>query len=185
MKKKKALIIVDVQNDFCTGGSLAVPGAEEIIPLINRLQAEFDVVVASQDWHPIDHSSFAYWPVHCVQGSQGAALHPDLDTRHVEHIVFKGGDVAVDSYSAFNGTLTDYLRDQQVGAVYIAGLATDYCVKFSALDAIRDGFEVYVIEDACRGVNVQPGDVAEALKTLQAAGATVYTHFNIPSALSS
>lgn len=194
---KKALIIVDLQNDFCTGGSLAVPGGEEVVPLANQLQQQFDLVIATQDWHPNDHVSFAanhkgntvhdvvlvdnipqvLWPIHCVQNTPGAAFRSDFDTRKVKKIFHKGTDSKVDSYSAFYDNehlrstgLTDYLRNEGVTDVYIMGLATDYCVKYSALDAVHDGFNVHVITDACRGVELNAGDIARALKEMQTAG---------------
>jgi nicotinamidase/pyrazinamidase len=197
MIKKKALIIVDLQNDFCKGGSLAVPGGEAIIPLANQLQARFDLVIATQDWHPPDHTSFAInhpaygvgdvimlddisqvlWPSHCEQDSKGAEFHPELDVSRVSKIVHKGIDKKIDSYSAFfdnahlrSTGLGDYLRSQQVEEVYILGLATDYCVKYSALDAVHLGFHVYVIQDACRGVELNLGDVVRAFEEMQAAG---------------
>jgi len=197
---KKALIIVDLQNDFCAGGGLAVPGGDEIVPFANRLQADFDLVVATQDWHPSDHVSFAanhagravgdiimvddipqvLWPVHCVQGSAGAAFHPEFDTSRISQIFHKGTDSKVDSYSAFYDNehlratgLTDYLRSHDVSEVYIIGLATDYCVKYSALDAAHDGFKVYVIKDACRGVELNPGDIQRAYEEMRQAGVMV------------
>lgn len=197
MNNKKALIIVDLQNDFCSGGALAVPGGDEVVPLANQLQAKFDLVVATQDWHPADHVSFAanhagcvvgdvvmvddipqvLWPVHCVQEGKGAEFHPDFDTSHVKKIFHKGVDSKVDSYSAFYDNehlratgLTDYLRSQGVTDVYIMGLATDYCVKYSALDAAHDGFNVFVIVEGCRGVELNEGDTAKALNEMAAAG---------------
>lgn len=197
MTKKNALIMVDLQNDFCPGGSLAVTAGDALIPLANELQAHFDLIIATQDWHPKDHTSFAtnhaghavgdkivieglsqvLWPVHCVQGSEGAQFHPQLDKQKISHIVYKGIEKTIDSYSAFfdnahlrSTGLGDYLRKEQVDTVYIMGLATDYCVKYSALDAAHLGFHVYVIKDACRGVELAAGDVALALHDMQAAG---------------
>jgi nicotinamidase/pyrazinamidase len=197
MTIKKALIIVDLQHDFCPGGSLAVSGGDEIVPLANQLQAKFDLVVATQDWHPHDHVSFAanhndraigdviyvddipqvLWPVHCVQGTHGAAFHADFDTSRVHKIIHKGIDSKVDSYSAFYDNehlrstgLSDYLRGEGVEEVYIMGLATDYCVKYTALDAVHDGFKVNVITDGCRGVELKEGDIANAYAEMQAAG---------------
>lgn len=196
-KNKKALILVDLQNDFCRKGSLEVPDADEIIPLANRLQPYFDLVIATQDWHPKDHISFAsnhpghragevlvfdempqvLWPDHCVEGSKGANFHGDLDIHRFAKIFHKGIDKNIDSYSAFFDNahkratgLGDYLHHQQVDDVYILGLATDYCIKYSALDAIRLGFSVYVIEDACRGVELKPGDIAGAIEKMVNAG---------------
>lgn len=197
MTKKTALIMVDLQNDFCQGGSLAVPGGDEVVPLANRLQSRFDLVVATQDWHPHDHTSFAanhpgyavgevidldgadqvLWPVHCVQATQGSAFHPALNTEEVDRVFHKGVDKFIDSYSAFFDNahqratgLGDYLKNHGVEKVYLMGLATDYCVKFSALDAKHLGFDVYVIEDACRGVELHTGDVTRAFDEMRAAG---------------
>jgi nicotinamidase/pyrazinamidase len=195
-----ALVLVDIQNDFLPGGALAVPQGDQVIPIANRVQPHFDLVVATQDWHPADHASFAanhparsigdvieldglpqiLWPVHCVQGSRGAELAPDLDRSHIARVFRKGEDPHIDSYSGFfdNGHrratgLGDYLRKQDVRNIYLAGLATDYCVKFTALDARQLGFNVYLIEDACRGVNLNPGDVSTAVAEMRAAGVKV------------
>jgi nicotinamidase/pyrazinamidase len=192
-----ALLLVDLQNDFCPGGALAVPDGDQIFPRINELQKKFDLVVATQDWHPADHGSFAVnhpgkkpgdvvelaglsqilWPVHCVQGTSGAALHPLLDRSAIERVFRKGMDPLTDSYSGFfdNGHrhatgLEAYLRERGIDSVYLCGLATDYCVKFTALDAVRLGFETFLIEDACRGVNLQPGDVERAVEEMKAKG---------------
>lgn len=203
VKIKKALIMVDLQNDFCEGGRLAVPQALDVIPLANRLQPCFDIVIATQDWHPEDHMSFAsnhpgrqvgevvavgsnlaqiLWPTHCVQHTSGAALHPALSKSHISQIFQKGTMKHIDSYSAFfdnaherSTGLADYLRAKQIQQVYIMGLATDYCVKFSVLDALHEGFEVYVIEDACRGVGLQPEDIQQAFNEMHAAGAHLTT----------
>jgi nicotinamidase/pyrazinamidase len=192
-----ALLIVDVQNDFCPGGALAVPEGDEVVPIINGLQSQFDLVVATQDWHPPNHGSFAashadrqpgdvidlyglpqtLWPIHCVQHTPGADFPPALDRSRIAQVFRKGVDPHIDSYSGFfdNGHrrstgLAEYLKSQHVRDVYIAGLTTDYCVKFTALDAISLGFRVYVIEDACRGVNLNPGDVAQAINEMREAG---------------
>lgn len=197
MADKKALILVDLQNDFCRGGSLAVPDGDAVMPLANQLQSQFDLVIATQDWHPRDHTSFAcnhpgsrvgdviniegvqqiLWPAHCVQGSSGAAFHSDFNTEHVSKIFQKGVDKKIDSYSAFYDNahlrttgLGDYLAAQNVEDVYIMGLATDYCVKYSALDARKLGFNVHVIVDACRGVELNAGDVERSLDEMQSAG---------------
>lgn len=197
MTPKKALIMVDLQNDFCAGGSLAVPEGEAVVPLANLLQDYFDLVVATQDWHPKAHTSFAInhpehslgdaimingmtqvlWPAHCIQESHGAAFHPELNLQKVHHIFQKGVDERIDSYSAFfdnahlrSTGLGDFLRREQVTDVYIMGLATDYCVKYSSLDAAHLGFSVYVIEEACRGVELFHGDIARAFDEMRAAG---------------
>ena len=195
----KALILVDIQNDFCPGGALAVPDGDAILPLVNRLQRKFDLVVATQDWHPRGHGSFAgthgkpvyavveihgapqtLWPDHCVQGTRGAELVAGLDQTRIARVFRKGTDPAIDSYSGFldadhrNSTgLADYLRARGVEAVAIAGLATDYCVKYTALDAVKLGFRAAVIEDACRGVNIRPGDSRAALEEMKAAGVKI------------
>lgn len=199
---KAALILVDIQNDFCEGGALEVAGGSTIIPLVNRLQQQFELVIATQDWHPQDHTSFAsnhpghgisdvvrtdkilqiLWPDHCIQGTRGAAFHADLDVNRVSKIFHKGVDSSIDSYSAFfdnehlrDTGLGDYLREHGVEDVYILGLATDYCVKYSALDARQLGFNTYVIEDACRGVDLAEGDVARSLDEMRVAGIHVIT----------
>lgn len=198
--ENSALIMVDLQNDFCPGGSLAVPEGDVIISLANRLQAYFDLVIATQDWHPPDHTSFAtnhvdhqpgevimvngimqiLWPVHCVQGTKGAALHPDLDLQRVQKFIYKGVDKDIDSYSAFfdnahlrSTGLSDYLQERQIKKIAILGLATDYCVKYSSLDAVHLGFEVMVIQDACRGVALHPNDIDESYAQMRQAGVTL------------
>jgi len=200
MANKRALVMVDLQNDFCKGGHLAVPGGDEVIPLANQLQQRFDLIVASQDWHPQDHTSFAVnhpgsavgdvllidhmtqilWPEHCVQNSHGASFHPDLDTHKITKIFHKGAQKNIDSYSAFfdnahdqSTGLGEYLNNKNVKDVYIIGLATDYCVKYSTLDALKLGFSVYVIEDACRGVGLKNDDIANAYNEMRAAGAKI------------
>jgi nicotinamidase/pyrazinamidase len=176
-----ALIIVDYQNDFARpDGALSVPGGEQIAERINDLAAAggFDAVYATRDWHPPDHGSFTeqggIWPVHCVQGSEGAELHPALDAARIDAIVDKGQDPATEGYSAFDATgLAETLRARDVDDVTVVGLATDYCVKNTALDALREGFAVRVDPTAVRGVDVEAGDSERALEELRAAGATV------------
>jgi nicotinamidase/pyrazinamidase len=176
-----ALIIVDYQNDFARpDGALSVRAGEEIAGAINAHAAsgDYDLVLATRDWHPPDHGSFAAqggpWPPHCVQGSEGAALHPGLDTAPIDAIVDKGQDPGTDGYSGFEATgLAERLRDHGVDAVTVVGLATDYCVKNTALDALREGFAVRVDPAAVRGVEVETGDSERALEELRAAGATV------------
>ena len=194
------LLIVDIQNDFLPGGALAVPEGDAVIPVINRLQDRFDLVLATQDWHPPDHGSFAathpghkvgdvieldgvpqiLWPVHCIQNSPGAQFSTALDTTRLARVFRKGIDRKIDSYSTFfdnakrrSTGLADYLREQNVQEIFICGLATDYCVRFSALDALELSFPVTVIEDACRGVNLQPDDSVNALRELRKAGAKI------------
>ena len=177
----RALIIVDFQNDFARpDGALSVPAGEEIAGRINAHAAsgDYDLVLATRDWHPPDHGSFAAqggpWPPHCVQGTDGAALHPALDTEPLDGIVDKGQDPGTEGYSGFEATgLAERLRDAGVDEVTIVGLATDYCVKNTALDALREGFAVRVDPAAVRGVEVEPGDSERALEELRAAGATV------------
>ena len=193
---ENVLLVVDVQNDFMPGGALAVPHGDEIVPVVNRLAACFENVVLTQDWHPRDHVSFAanhagrapfetialpygaqvLWPVHCVQGTPGAALHAGLDIAHARLLIRKGCRRDVDSYSAFIEAdrktptgLAGYLREHGVTRVWCCGLATDYCVAWSALDARAAGFEVAVIEDACRAIDLH-GSLARAWEQLHAAG---------------
>ena len=194
-----ALIIVDLQNDFCPGGSLPVKDGDKIVSLINELQKQFNLVVATQDWHPKDHGSFAsnhkmkpgeiielnglqqiLWPDHCVQGSKGAEFVKGLDLSHVDKIFQKGTDKNIDSYSGFfdNGHkkstgLGDYLKKKGVADVYVCGLATDYCVKFTALDAKALGFNTILLKEACRGVNLKTGDVDRAVEEMIDAGIQV------------
>jgi nicotinamidase/pyrazinamidase len=180
--KKKALIVVDVQNDFCPGGSLAVAQGDEVVAPLNRLVGEFldrgDPVFKTRDWHSAKTKHFtAYggiWPVHCVQGSRGAEFHPDLIDDPRITIISKGIDESADGYSGFDGTeLAQLLRQQGVEEVWIGGLATDYCVKHTVLDALREGFEVQALADAMRAVNVKPDDGAQAIEEMRAAGAEI------------
>jgi nicotinamidase/pyrazinamidase len=176
----RALVIVDFQNDFCPGGALAVPDGDAIAGRLNELAAsgEYDFVVATRDWHPPDHGSFAQhggpWPVHCVAGTPGAELNHALDPTPIDAIVDKGQDRDTEGYSGFEGTrLAELLREHGVDHVTVVGLATDYCVKNTALDALREGFAVTVDSTAARGVDVQPGDSERALAAVRAAGASV------------
>jgi len=191
------LVLVDIQNDFLPGGALLVPGGHTVIPVANRLQAAFPLVVATQDWHPAHHGSFAanhlgrnvfeiidlhglsqtLWPVHCVQGTAGAELAPQLQRERIAKIFPKGTDAGIDSYSGFfdNGHrkstgLGEWLLARGVTEVFVCGLATDYCVKFTALDAAQTGFKTHFIEDASRGVNLQPNDVRNAIAEMNRAG---------------
>jgi nicotinamidase/pyrazinamidase len=190
------LLVIDVQNDFCAGGALAVPGGEQVVAPINRLARQFSHVALTQDWHPQGHQSFAsshpghrpfdtvqlaygaqtLWPEHCVQGSQGAALHGELDLPHAELILRKGYRAAIDSYSAFYENdrctptgLAGYLRERGLRRLFLAGLATDYCVLYSALDARREGFDVVVLLEACRGLDID-GSLAAALAAMRQVG---------------
>jgi nicotinamidase/pyrazinamidase len=177
----RALVIVDFQNDFTPpDGALAVPGGEAIAGRVDELarSGDFDLVVATRDWHPPDHGSFGAqggpWPEHCVQNTPGAELHPSLDRALVDVVVDKGQDPATEGYSAFQATgLEDLLRERGVDHVTVVGLATDYCVKNTALDALRAGFGVTVDSTAVRGVDVEPGDSDRALEELRVAGAGI------------
>lgn len=197
-----ALILVDIQNDFLPGGSLAVKDGDQVIPIVNKLSRSdaFELVVATQDWHPADHLSFAsnheskkpmetinldgldqiLWPDHCVQGSEGADFSPKLDLNRVEAIFRKGMESRIDTYSGFydNGHkkktgLTGYLRDRGVKEVYIVGLAADVCVKFTVMDALKEDFTTYLFKDATRAVNAQEGDFEKALEEMQHQGAKI------------
>jgi len=176
----EALLIIDYQNDFIPGGALAVTGGDEIADRINALAADprFDLVVATRDWHPANHGSFAEqggpWPVHCVQGSHGAEFSPALETERIDAVVDAGQKPDLEGYSGFEETnLLDLLRERDVDKVTVVGLATDYCVKHTALDALREGFEVEVDSSAVRGVEVQPGDSERAVEEMRAAGARI------------
>lgn len=195
-----ALILVDIQNDFLPGGALAVPGGDEIIQPANRLMEDFQIIVATQDWHPPDHGSFAVnhpgrsvfetidlhglpqtlWPIHCVQHTGGALFAPGLDTRRVTRVFQKGTRPEIDSYSGFhdNGRrhstgMAEWLRGHAVTHLTICGLATDYCVKFTALDALAEEFHATLHLPACRGVNLQPGDVDAAIEEMRSKGMRV------------
>ena len=195
----EALIIIDIQNDFCPGGALAVENGDEVVRAINTLSKPFRTRLLTQDWHPADHRSFAsnhpggetfssvdmpygpqiLWPDHCVQGTPGAEFHKDLETHGADLIVRKGFRAAIDSYSAFfendHATptgLAGYLRDRDIDRLYMAGLATDFCVRFSAVDAARLGFDVTVIQDACRAIDLD-GSLAAAMKDMEEHGVKV------------
>jgi len=170
---KKALLIVDVQNDFCPGGALGVKEGDKVVPVINKLMEQFDLVISSQDWHPADSVHFEKWPMHCVAGTWGAQLHADLKDNKIDLKLLKGTDNKDDGYSAFeatNVTLVKYLRDHEVTTLYVCGLTTDYCVKQTALDAVKQGFHTYVITDAIAPVNAQPGDDKKALQEMYTQG---------------
>ena len=174
----KTLLIVDVQNDFCPGGSLAVNDGDLVVPVINQIIDEFDLVIASKDWHPRDTVHFENWPVHCVQYSEGAELHPDIDTNKIDQILLKGTGNRNDGYSAFEATnvsLVKYLKDREVDELYVTGLATDYCVKATAIEASRIGFRTYVITDAVKAVNANSGDGSRALEEMKKAGCVLIT----------
>jgi nicotinamidase/pyrazinamidase len=185
-----ALLIVDFQNDFTPGGALPVTEGDRIAGPINKLADSFDLVIATRDLHPPEHGSFAgvdvdpaewqgidppsTWPVHCVEGTPGAELHPSLARTKVDVVIDKGQDPLSQGYSAFQATrLDELLRERGVDRLFVAGLATDYCVKATVLDALRLGFDVTVIEDAVRGVDVEPGDSDKALEAMREAGAEI------------
>lgn len=197
----KALIVVDIQNDFCNGGSLAVKDADTIIPVVNKIIKFFEknnyFIVATKDWHPKTHKSFAinsnqkvgdfgilnnlpqiFWPIHCVQNTNGSEFHPNL--LKIDTVVFKGTDDNIDSYSGFfdngklkNTNLLELLQEKNVDELYILGLATDYCVKYTVLDALDLKFKVNVIEDACKGVNLSSNDSINALEEMKSHGANI------------
>lgn len=193
----KALILVDIQNDFLPGGALAVPDGDAVVPVANDLQAAFPLVAATQDWHPANHGSFAVnhpgkkvfeqiewnglpqtlWPVHCVQGTWGAEFAPALRRERIAKIFHKGTDAGIDSYSGLfdNGRrkstgLDEWLKAAGVAEIFVCGLAADYCVKFTALDGARLGFKTHFIQDASRGVNLRPNDVRDAIAEMNRAG---------------
>jgi len=173
---RDALIVVDVQRDFCTGGALAVPRGDEVVPVINQLLGLGGwLAIATRDWHPPDHCSFTaqggIWPPHCVAETPGAAFHPALDLTRVRNVISKATTRAAEAYSGFQGTdLQELLAGLGIRRVFVCGLATDYCVKATALDARKAGLDVVVLEDAIRGVEVRPGDCAAALAGMRAAG---------------
>ncbi|RMF78573.1 MAG: bifunctional nicotinamidase/pyrazinamidase [Planctomycetota bacterium] len=200
LDRQHALVVVDVQRDFLPGGALAVPHGDEVVPVINRLMPRFELVVATQDWHPPDHVSFAanhpgrepfesieldgapqtLWPTHCVQESTGADFAPGLKVEHFARVFRKGVDPRCDSYSGFfdnrhahDTGLAGYLREHGVKTVHVCGLATDYCVRFTALDALDEGFDVVLIADACRGVDLNPGDIDNTLAELKRRGVAI------------
>ncbi len=194
------LIIVDLQNDFLPDGALAVPHGDEVVPLANELQPHFELVVATHDWHPADHGSFAanhpgkkpgdrimlngieqiLWPVHCVQNTPGAEFAASFDTKRIRRVFQKGTDPKIDSYSAFfdnahrrSTGLGEYLKERSITDIYLVGLALDYCVKYSVLDAQQLGFNAHVIVDACRGIALDPGDLDRALDEMKRSGETL------------
>jgi nicotinamidase/pyrazinamidase len=196
----RALVLVDLQNDFCPGGALAVARGDETIAVAQRLMPKFDCVVATQDWHPANHGSFAVnnpgrkpydlgelaglpqvmWPAHCVQGTVGAELHEGLDRARITEVFRKGTDPAIDSYSGFHDNghrkatgLGEWLQKRGITELYVLGLATDYCVKFTAFDACKLGFKVTLVVDGCRGVNIATDDSDKAIAEMRAIGVTV------------
>jgi nicotinamidase/pyrazinamidase len=187
----RALLLIDIQNDFVPGGTLAVPKGQEIVPVANRWIDQFvrnnELIVATQDWHPPNHSSFisqnpsgGIWPDHCVQNTRGAEFVAELNVDAIQTVVRKGTDPRIDSYSGFfdndhqkQTELAEVLRKAKVDTVYILGLATDYCVKFTALDARQLGLATHVVREGCRGINIGPTDVQQAFEDMRAAGVTI------------
>lgn len=199
----KALLLIDLQNDFCKGGALEVKDGDSVIPIANSLlkkfKAEGTLIIATKDWHPITHKSFAsnsngkigelgilnelpqvWWPNHCVQNTTGSEFHPELNSSYIDKTIFKGTDEAIDSYSGFfdnnklkKTELDSILKDNNIDTLYIMGLATDYCVKFSVIDALDLGYKVYLVEDGCRGVNLTPTASSEAIKEMESRGAII------------
>lgn len=175
---KDVLIVVDVQNDFCPGGALAVPEGDKVVPVINGLLALPWLKVASRDWHPQGHCSFKEqggpWPPHCIQNTKGAEFHPDLQIEKIDKIISKATTKEKDAYSAFEDTdLCSFLKQKGIQRVFITGLATDYCVRQTTLDALREGFQAVVILDAVKGVDVHPGDSEKALEEMREKGAVL------------
>lgn len=176
--KKDALIVVDVQNDFCPGGALAVSEGDKVVEPLNRLMKKFKLVVATQDWHPKNHISFkaqgGIWPPHCVKGTKGADFHPRLATNRFTHIVRKATKPEKDAYSGFEETgLAGLLKGLKVERVFVAGLATDYCVLATVLDGVKAGFETYVLKDACRAVNVKENDEKKTFEKMKKVGVRI------------
>lgn len=181
-----ALLIVDPQVDFCPGGALPVPHGDRIFPALNAVAKGSPLVVASRDWHPLHHVSFTErggtWPPHCVQGTPGAEFHPALDREPIARVFSKGQDPDLDAYSAFDATgLAGWLHERGVASLLVAGLATDYCVRASVLDALDAGFQVAVLEDGVGAVDVRPGDGERALQEMRARGARVLTSQDLPA----
>jgi nicotinamidase/pyrazinamidase len=187
--KESALILVDIQNDFCPGGALAVAEGDQIVEPVNRLMPHFPLVISTQDWHPANHISFKAqggpWPPHCVQGTRGAELHPALKTQTIAHLLRKASSPDKDDYSEFEGrdeqgrSLDQVLKSHNVKRIYAVGLATDYCVLATVLDGLKLGYDVVAITDSMRAVNVEPEDGEEALRQMSEAGASLMTSDDI------
>lgn len=203
----RALLLIDLQNDFLEGGALAVPDGNATLPVAQKLMEQFDLIVATQDWHPSNHQSFAtqhdghnvfemielhglpqcLWPNHCIQGSKGAEFASELNLEKLDKIVQKGTEVTIDSYSGFadNGhrketELHAYLQSKNIDTLYVMGLATDYCVKFTVLDALAKSYSVYLVVDGCRGVNQAPDDSEKAIREMEKAGAVLIASIDVP-----
>ena len=206
INKKNALLVVDVQNDFCPGGALAIQAGDNVIPVINQIQPIFDTIIATRDWHPSNHVSFAVthpgknvydvidingisqvlWPPHCVSGSMGAAFHPDLETDRFKLILHKGMNSALDSYSVFLENdkktptgLDGFLRSLEITRIFLSGLATDYCVFYSAMDAISFGFETCVVIDACCGVDIPERNIEKAIRLMKSSGIKIISSLEL------
>jgi len=167
----QALLIVDLQNDFCPGGKLAVPAGDRVVPVINQLIEKFNLIIASKDWHPEESIHFEKWPYHCVENTEGSELHPELKKDRIDKIFLKGTESKDDGYSAFEATncnLEEYLSDNGVKELYIVGLATEYCIKSTALDAVNKGFRVYIVEEGVAGIKEE--DVERAVEELGKSG---------------
>jgi nicotinamidase/pyrazinamidase len=183
--KDAALVLVDIQNDFCPGGALAVDEGDQIVPVVNRLMPLFPLVISTYDWHPENHISFKErggpWPPHCVQGTRGAELHPEIDSDRIDMHLRKASTPDKDEYSEFAGfdeaghTLDEVLKSENVRRVFVVGLATDYCVRATVLDGLKAGYDVYAVTDAMRAVNVNPDDGAKALEEMALSGARLVT----------
>lgn len=174
----RALIVVDVQNDFCPGGALAAPEGDRVVPVINRIMDKFDLVVASRDWHPEGTVHFEKWPPHCVENTPGAEFHPLLDRKKFDVELLKGTGNRDDGYSAFEATnsdLFDLLKEKGVDEVYVSGLTTEYCVKSTALDSINNDFRTFLVTDAVEGVKQNPGDVEKAIAEMKKTGIEMST----------
>ena len=169
----KALMIVDLQNDFCPGGALPAPEGDKVVPVINKLMKTFDHIIASKDWHPEDSVHFTRWPKHCIKNTKGAEFHPDLNTENIDFVFLKGTEGEDDGYSAFDATnenFIEYLKRNHITDLYVTGLTTEFCVKETALDAARHDFNTFVVRDAVEGVKAKKGDEQEALAEMEAEG---------------
>lgn len=169
----RALLIVDLQNDFCPGGKLAVPEGDKIVPVVNQLMDKFELVLASKDWHPQESKHFDKWPTHCLKETEGADFHPGLKSENIDIVLLKGTGNKDDGYSSFEATnydLENFLKEKGVSELYITGLATEYCVKATALDAARKGFKVYVVREGVKGIDEE--DVEVAIKEMEEEGIT-------------
>lgn len=183
-RANRALLIVDVQNDFCQGGALGVKDGDNVVPVINSIIDKFDIVISSQDWHPEESIHFRKWPPHCIAGTHGADFHPGLKSDKISLKLRKGTDNVDDGYSAFEATnvsLAGFLQENEISTLYICGLTTDYCVKTTALDAVNLGFHTYVITDAIKPVNVRPGDDKRALDEMYLNGCILVESDHLPA----